>query len=429
MTSHPQRADEPAKTTISKVESPPVDALGFELPPPASLSGSKFVVYVGVAAGVLLVAFVAAYLPRRAAASALADGAVALENAVPRVEIVSPAVGASTKAMVLPGSVQPLQETVIYARASGYVRTWNVDLGDKVKAGQTLAEIDTPELDQELAQAEAQLKQSQAQLTQSKASQHLAAANLSRAKTLEPTGIMTRAELDQDTAQNEVGEANVTVAEANVAAQQANIRRLNQLKAFAHVQAPFAGTITQRMAEIGNLVTAGNGQPLFKLAATDPARVFVQVPQDVAPSVRADVPAKVNVREYPDRVFQGVVTRAAGELDPSTRTMNTEVRVPNSDGSLIPGMYAEVSLTLPMPHRVLSVPATALVTDANGSRVAVVTAEGKVHLAPVVVERDDGPTIELASGVAQSDRVVRLGSVSLVEGMSVDVMGAAHASR
>jgi len=283
-----------------------------------------------------------------------------------------------------------------------------------------LATIDTPDLDQELAQAEAQLKQADASLAQAKANRDLARANLSRYQKLE-AGLISKADLDQYVAQAQVGEANVAVAEANLVAQRANSRRLAQLKDYAQVTAPFAGMITQRTVEIGALVTAGNGQPLFKVAQTDPARVFVQVPQDVAPAVRPNVAAQVRVREYPARVFAGKVTRSAGELDPVTRTMNTEIRVPNADGALIAGMYAEVALTLPLAHRVLELPATALMNDSRGQRVAVIGQDDKLHLVPVVVERDNGATIEIASGLQATDAVAKIGSAAFVDGMTVDV--------
>jgi RND family efflux transporter MFP subunit len=301
------------------------------------------------------------------------------------------------------------------------VRAWHADIGDRVKTGQVLAEIETPELDQELLQGRAQLLQTRASLAQSKANRKLAQANLGRARSLAPSGVVSRAELELNEAQAEVGEANVTVAEANVAAQQANIRRLEQLKAFSRVTAPFAGTITQRMVEVGALVTAGNGQPLFRLSAMDPARVFVQVPQDVAPSVRTGESGKVTLREYPGRIFSGKVERAAGALDEATRTMNTEVRVPNPDGALLPGMYAEIALTLPATHRVLELPATALLNDARGQRVAVVDGQRKLHLVPVVVERDNGATVDISSGLSGDEKVVKIGSAAFVEGMAVDV--------
>lgn len=396
--------------------------LGFDLPPPATVSKGR-AAWIGLVAVLVLGgAFALAYLPKRQERAALAEAAQAADRAELRVEVVTPKLGSSDRALSLPGSVQPLEETVLYARASGYVRRWYVDIGDKVKDGALLADIETPELDQELDQARAQLTQAQATLIQSKANRELSKANLQRYKQLIPAGVVSQADLDQRQAQAQVDEATVNVSQAAIAAQEANIRRLTQLRSFSHVTAPFAGTITQRWVENGALVTAGNGQPLYKVAAMDPARVFIQVPQDVAPSIRPDVAARVVVREYPGRLFEGKIARAAGELDATTRTMNTEVRVPNEDGALIAGMYAEVALTLPAPHRVFELPATALMVDAKGQRVAVVDADSKIHLVPVVLERDTGPTVEIASGLAGTERVAKLGSAAFTEGRPVEVI-------
>jgi RND family efflux transporter MFP subunit len=404
---------------------PPVTAgheLGFDLPPPASVSRGRAVWILLAVVVVLGGVFALAYVPRRQERAALVEATQVAERAQMRVEVVTPKLGSSDRALSLPGSVQPLEETVLYARASGYVRKWYVDIGDKVKEGATLADIETPELDQELDQARAQLTQAQASLTQSKANRELSNANLQRYKQLIPSGVVSQADLDQRQAQAQVDEANVNVSQAAIAAQEANIRRLTQLRSFSRVTSPFGGTITQRWVENGALVTAGNGQPLYKVAAMDPARVFIQVPQDVAPSIRPDVAAKVTVREYPGRPFEGKIARAAGELDATTRTMNTEVRVPNADGALIAGMYAEVALTLPAPHRVFELPATALMVDAKGQRVALVDAESKIHLVPVVLERDTGATVEVASGLTGTEHVAKIGSAAFTEGRSVELI-------
>ncbi|MFL5290386.1 MAG: efflux RND transporter periplasmic adaptor subunit, partial [Myxococcales bacterium] len=275
--------------------------LGFVLPEARPIGKKRILVAAVILFVFLVVAFAWGYLPRREQRTALASSAQSSQHAALRVEVTTPKAGASDKALELPATVQPLQATMLLARASGYVSAWHADIGDRVKAGQLLAEIETPELDQELSQVKAQLQQTQASLMQAKATRDLANANLARARRLAPAGIVSKADLEQSQAQAQVGEANVAVANANVAAQQANIRRINQLKAFATVTAPFAGTITQRNVEVGALVTAGNNQPLFKIAATDPARVFVQVPQDVAPGVRPGVAGNVTVREYPGR--------------------------------------------------------------------------------------------------------------------------------
>lgn len=395
--------------------------LGFVLPSARSIPKRRLITAGLIALAAIAVAFGFGYLPRRGQRRELAASVETARHALVHVEVISPKIGASDRTLALPGTVQPLQATVLFARASGFVRAWRVDIGDKVKKGQLLAEIETPELDQEISQGQAQLLQTRASLMQAKANRDLANANLARARRLAPSGIVSRADLEQSEAQAEVGDANVNVAGANIAAQQANIRRLSQLKAFARVTAPFAGTITQRTVEIGALVTAGNSQPLFRIAAMDPARVFVQVPQDVAPSVRPGVSGNVAVREYPGRTFAGEVMRAAGELDPSTRTMNTEIRVPNEDGALLPGMYAEVALTLPTPHQLLELPASALMNDSRGQRVAVVDGQHKLHLIAVVVQRDNGATIEISSGLQGNEAVAKIASAAFVEGMTVEV--------
>ena len=407
----------------------PGHELGFELPQPASMSRGRAVVIGVVGVGVLGAAFAFGYLPRRASRTALAEETRATDSALLQVEAVTLQVGSSDRAVLLPGSVQPLEETVIYARASGYVRKWNADIGDKVKDGQLLAELDTPELDSQIEQARAQLVQAQATLEQSKANRELSKTNLDRYQKLAPSGVVSQADLDQRHAMAQVDEANVLVAQATIVAQEANIRRFSQLKSFARVTAPFGGTVTQRTIEVGSLVTAGNGQPMYKVAAMDPARVFVQVPQDVAPGVRAGLAANVTVREYPGKTFLGTVSRAAGELDPATRTMNTEVRVPNADSLLLGGMYTQVGLTLPSPHRVVDVPSTAVTSDAHGSRVAVVDATSTLHLVSVVIERDTGPIVEISSGLTGSERLAKLWSAQFVEGMQVQVSEAREAAK
>lgn len=414
-----RQAHEPA---ANPTHDPGSDHLGFTLPEPATLTRTRMVSIGLGGAVVLIAAFTLGYLPKRQARAALEQSAKSAEQASEKVAVIAPKVLASDRAIVLPGSVQPLEETIIYARANGYTRRWLGDIGDKVKEGQLLAEIDTPELDQELEQARAQLAQAKAAIGQSVANRDFSKSTLERYKQLTPAGLASQQDLDQRKAQSLVDEANVTVSEANANAQEANIRRLTQLKSFARVVAPFDGAITQRMIERGALVTSGNATPLFKIAAVDPMRVFIQVPQDVAPSVQTSAPAKVSVREYPNHPFDGTVWRVAGALDSTTRTMNTVVRIPNPKGELLAGMYAQVSLTLPTPHRVLEIPATALLNDSKGVRVAVVDAGSKIHFVPVVIERDTGATLELSSGLEGSERVVKIAGADLFEGKSVEVV-------
>ncbi|RYE82644.1 MAG: efflux RND transporter periplasmic adaptor subunit, partial [Myxococcales bacterium] len=349
------------------------------------------------------------------------QGSVDRANQGPlRVQVVAPKAKPGDRSLTLPGSVQALEQTVLYPRANGYLRKWNVDIGDRVAEGAVLAEIDTPEIDQQLAQARAQQLQASAQLMQVKANRNLAQTNQDRYRDLAAKGVASQQEFEQRQAQLLVEEANVKAAEANITAQQANVRRFTETKSFSHIVAPFAGQVNERMAERGALVSPAS--PLFKLSATDPVRVFVQVPQDVATSVRNDVAAQVTVREYPGRVFAGKIARASGSLDPATRTMTTEIRVPNPDGALLAGMYASAALTLPSPRKVVELPATALLNDAKGLRVAVVTEENKLKLVTVVVERDTGPTVEISQGLEGNERVVKLGSAELTEGRAVEIL-------
>jgi membrane fusion protein (multidrug efflux system) len=397
------------------------DDIGFVLPPPAKISSSRLVAIGLVVVAILVGLFASTYLPRTRARVALVESTKAAREALPRVQIVSPKESSSSRGMKLPGTVKPLQETILYSRANGFVRDWKVDIGDKVKEGQTLAEIETPELDQEIVQARAQLAQASASVRQADANRAFAKSSLERYKKLSAEGLASQQDLDEKTSQSEVDTANVEVAEANVRTQQANLARLGKLKSFATVTAPFAGTITARMVERGALVVPGNSAPLFRLAAVDPVRVFIDVPQDVAPGVTAGLDVAVTVREYPGRVFKGIVSRTAGALDAATRTLSTEVRVPNGDGALLAGMFADAALTLLTPHHTYELPSTAILTGAKGVAVQVVLADDTVRLTPVVIEQDQGATVRIASGLRGDERILKLSSPGMADGTRVEI--------
>lgn len=411
------------QTPPAEQHAPPAHGgLDFELPPPAQVSRTRVVgIFAGIVA-VLGLAFLARWLPKHHEQLALADEARGSEGALPRVQVLAPTVVSSDRALTLPGSVQPLEETIIYPRANGYIHKWYVDLGDHVKEGDTLADIDTPDLDQQLAQARAQLVQAEAAIVQAKANAHYSKGQFERYKLLVPAGLASQQDLEKNEAQAQVDQAGIGVAEANAGAMRANMQMLMQLKSFARVTAPFGGRITARSIERGTLVSSGTATPLFHLTATDPVRVFIQVPQDVAPNLKNDTEALVNIREFPGRAFKGKVARSSGALDANTRTMTTEVRVPNPDDTIIAGMYATVAITLPVPHRVLSVPASAVFNDSRGVRVAVVDATDHVHIVPIVIERDVGSTIEVSTGITPEDRVVKLAGTDIVEGRAVQVV-------
>ena len=409
---------EPHEQHVSRGQRDDAD-LGFDLPAPAKISGTRAAAIVFAGVAVVSAAFVIGWLPKRHARQELETSTKAETSNIPRVVASPPKVISSDRSLVLPGSMKPLEEASIRTRANGYVKQRLVDIGDKVAAGALLLEVDTPELDQQLEQARAQLAQASAALQHAKASRDYAKSSLERREKLAPTGVTSVDEVEKSRAEATVAEANVSVAQANLDAQNANVRRLTQEKSFARVVAPFAGTIIARSVDKGTLVNPS--VELFKLATTDPMRVFIEVPQDVAPSVKNDVPAKVTVREFAGRIFEGKVARFASALDAQSRTMTTVVHVPNPKGELLSGMYAQVELSLPMPHRVLEVPSTALLNDAHGTRVAVVGPDNRIHLAPIVIERDTGPTIQIATGINETDRVVKIASAELVEGRQVEL--------
>lgn len=402
--------------------------LGFELPEPPVVS-PKRVLGIGLLVVLALVfAFLVGFLPKRERQQELAQGTASEGRESTRVAVVSPKRLRSDRQLVLPGSVRPLSETTLYPQTNGYIKDFLVDIGDRVVEGQPLLEIETPELDQQLDQARAALAQAEAGLGQARANRDYSNTSLARYKVLRPSGVASQQELDQRSSEALVSAANVTAAEAAVAVQQANLRRLVQTKRFARVEAPFAGTITVRSIDRGSLVTAGNNSPLFRLVATDPVRVFVQVPQDIATKVVPGQPASMSVRELADKPFTGTIARTSGALDPTTRTLTAEVRIPNPDNRLLTGMYGEVTLTLASPHPVYELPGTALYNDAAGLRVATVDAQSRIHFVKVTLERDLGATLQIASGVTEQDRVVRLANVSLLEGKQVDVEAAGAAS-
>jgi RND family efflux transporter MFP subunit len=400
--------------------------LGFELPPPAAPGRQRITLGLLLLAGVLLLAFLVGYLPKLQARQALNERARAQAQQLPAVQVTQPKRLTDSRELRLPASVRPLTETTIYPRASGYVRAFHHDLGERVPQGELLAEIDTPELDQQLSQARAQLAQVTAALSQAKANRDLAHVTLDRYRALRPAGATSQQELDQQAAQALVDDANVSAAEAAIAVQRANLARLQDLKSFARIVAPFAGRLTSRSIDLGALVTPGNGTPLFQLVADDPVRVFIDVPQEMAPSVQVGNDASVRVREYPERVFAGKIAHAAGALAESTRTMRTEVRVPNPDQLLLSGMYAEVALELKSSHPVYELPATALVTGPDGLRVIALDAGDRAHFVPVTLEKDQGATILVASGLRGGERIVKLAGVSLNENQQVRVAGGAR---
>ena len=311
----------------------------------------------------------------------------------------------------LPGSVQAYTESPIYARTNGYLLRWYKDIGATVRKGELLADLDTPEVDQELSQAQAARQQMVAALD-------LARTSADRWRELRRTDSVSQQELDQRT-------SDYAQAQANMAAADANVRRLQEMESFKHVYAPFAGVLTKRNVDIGALVNAGNGgsgKELFVLALIDPLRVYVSVPEADAPNMRVGMRAWIGLAEYPSSRFSGTVVRTANAIDQSTRTLLTEVDVPNKAGRVLPGAYAEVHFNVAVNGNRLSVPSSAILFRSEGPSVAVVGPDDRVQLRPIAIGRDFGTSLEILQGIKAHDRVVQNPPDSLECGQVVRVI-------
>jgi RND family efflux transporter MFP subunit len=374
---------------------------------------------------VVAVLFFAGYWPRHSAQRKLAAESSAARQVLPRVKVTTAVSAEGGRSLALPGSMVANEQALVNARATGYVARLLVDIGARVRAGDLLAELETPELNQQLDQARATLKQKQAALGQASANRDYAQVTATREDALLAEALSSKQANDQAHAQVRIWEANVHAAEADIAAAQASVRELAQLVSFGHVVAPFDGRITQRNIDIGSLVTGGTGgtsggQALFRIEATDPIRVFVQVPQAFALSVKDAQATSVSVRQLPGRVFEGHVTRTAGALDPASRTLNTEVDVPNPAGELLAGMFAEVTIAVALSHPVVRVPSSAVISDARGNHVATVDGAGRVDLVAVVRGLDNGREIDLVDGLKGGEQVIVNPGGDVTDGMQVE---------
>lgn len=359
-----------------------------------------------------------AYVSRYQGGASRAHAATKRDEATV-VKLVKPKLAAADRTLSVTGTTDSQLSTNVHARASGYVRSLHVDMGDRVKAKQILAELDTPELDREIEQADASLAQAAAAVELAKAALVYSQSTLERIQVLNGRQLTSKQELEQLEAQSNVDRAKVQVAEASRAAAQANLHRLRQLKSFARVTAPFAGTVVARKVERGSLVSAGTATPLFVIATTDQLRVNIDVPQSLAPAIVDGSPARVSVPEYPSLTIDGKVARSAHALDPTTRTMKVEVQLKNVENKLVPGMFANVSLTLPSTHRALILPATALISHDSGLQVAKVDKQHRVQLVPVELQRDNGADVEIAGGLSLGDQLVANPGPALRQGSLV----------
>ena len=425
-----------------------------------------------VIVAILAVVFFAGILPRLRAGRALSDREAATSK--PVVSIVVAAKSLKPAVVTLPAAIDALQDTPIYARTTGYIGTWTADIGDRVKSGQVLAVIDGPDLDQELNQARAALEQARANL-------EIARISADRWKELGAQNAVAQQDVDQKSADFLAAKAAVVAAQANVdrlaqlkdfqqvtspydgvvtarnaevgnlinagagteiyhvaqtdtlrvmvAVPQANVDRLAQLKDFQQVTSPYDGVITARNAEVGNLINAGAGTEIYHVAQTDTLRVMVAVPQANVRSLKVGMGVDILVPEFPGRVFKGEISRFAGALDIASRTLETEIRLPNPKNELFPGMYGEARFSFPSAQPAILLPSNAAIINTAGTLVAIVGDGDKIHLQHVTLGRDFGNQVEVLDGLTPGSRVVAAPRDSLYEGLEVTPVAADAAAK
>ncbi len=388
---------------------------------------------------ILIGAFVAGYLPRHRRELQLVAEADTHNSALPEVSVMTARRAAGRGNLVLPGNIQAVTEAPILARAEGFLKTRYVDIGDRVTSGQLLAEIEAPDLDQQVTQARAAVEQVQADLErataaleQGKANESLAKVTAQRWENLVKRGVVSRQENDQYQAQYQAQSANVraldhavAAAKSNIAAAQANVARLSDLQNYLKVRAPFAGVITLRNVDVGALVNSGSTM-LFRIARTNLLRTYVNVPQSSAADVHVGQAAFLSTSELPDAKYPGRVARTANALDPSSRTLLVEIQADNPAGKLMPGMYVQVDLNLPRKDPPLLIPSDTLVVRPEGTLVALVGADNVVHFQRILVGRDFGDRIEVLSGMNEGERAIVNPNDSVQDGVRVQPVAGAE---
>ena len=377
---------------------------------PGARSPKKSRVFVFFFAVAVVLVIIAVFLvfQRKTQYQALAKETEAAS--IPTVAVVRPTPEPGDENLVLPGTLQAYVESPIYARTNGYLRKWYHDIGTRVNKGELLAEIDTPEVDQQLSQGHADLDTAQANL-------HLAEITAARNIELLKTNAISKQEADNSN-------GDLAAKKAIVQSAEANLRRLQELKSFQRVTAPFSGVITRRNVDIGTLINSGNGgaaQQLFYLAQTDPIRVFINVPESSAASIHPGIGAYIELTQYPGQKFEGKVVRTSESIDLSTRTLMTEVDVPNKTGQLLPGGYAQVYLQVKATGQRLQVPVNSLLFRSEGLRAVVIDSDQRARLRPLVIGRDYGTTLEVLGGLKADDWIVMNPPDSLEDGQEVHV--------
>jgi RND family efflux transporter MFP subunit len=381
----------------------------------------------------IILGFFAGYIPLQRRQNLIRQQALEQEQALPRMEVIEVGLSSPKSELELPGNIQAITEAPILARANGYLKRRMADIGDRVSAGQPLAEIEAPEVDQQVSQAKASLEQARAALEQSLANYEQGKSNLELARvtaerwnSLVAEGIVPKQENDQYQAQYQAQTAGVQALEkaiaaqrSNVAAAEANLAGLDEVQSYRVVKAPFDGLVTLRNVDVGALVNAGNTL-LFRVAQTGTLRTYVNVPQTNANAIRVGQVASLRISTLPGRNFAGNVARTANSLDPASRTMLVEVRVPNPEGVLLPGMYAQVNLSSARTNPPLLISGDSLIVRADGVQVAVVGSDHTVHLQKIQVGRDYGDKLEVISGLQVGDMLIANPGDRVVEGVKIE---------
>jgi RND family efflux transporter MFP subunit len=393
-----------------------------KLPPPRNLRGIGLLVLF---AAIAIAAF--GILQRRSHEAEVRQWTQ--EQAVPTVAVITPRAGASTQHLVLPGTVQAWFEAPIYARVNGYLKKWNFDYGAHVKKGDVLAEIETPDLDAQLAASEAKLNSARAVVKVREAEEQFAQSTYQRWRD-SPKGVVSVQEQESKLADYNSAKARLSSANAEVAADQGDVDRLRTMANFKNITVPFDGVVTARETDVGALINAGsgtgggNGPELFRVADIHMMRIYVQVPQQLSAGIKAGLNADLHLPQYPNKTFEATVATTSSAINPNARTLLVELHADNPDGELQPGAYAQVDFELPSDPNIVRVPTSALVFRENGMEVAAIGADNTVELRPIKLGRNLGTEVEVVQGLKLSDRLVNSPPDSLATGDKVRIAGA-----
>jgi RND family efflux transporter MFP subunit len=350
------------------------------------------------------------------------------EQAIPTVAVITPKAGAAAQHLVLPGTVQAWYEASIYARVNGYLKNWYFDYGARVKKGDVLAEIEAPDLDAQLAAAEAKLNSAKALVKVREVERQFAQSTYERWRD-SPKGVVSVQEQEAKHADYNSAAARLNAATAEAAAYQGEVDRLEALESFKKITAPFDGIVTARETDIGALINAGsgtgggNGPELFRVADIHMMRVYVQVPQQLSASIKAGLNAELHLPQYPDKTFRAIVATTSSAINTSARTLLVELHADNPDGELQPGAYAQVDFELPSNPNVVRIPTSALVFRERGMEVATIGPDDKIELKPIKIGRNLGTEVEVLQGLTMSDRLVNSPPDSLSTGDTIRIAG------